>query len=131
MSAGHGAKLNRKKEQAIAALLSCPTIGEAARATGISESTLLRWLQQGEFQTHYRDARREAIGQAIANLQKASSEAVKTLQDVMQDTTAPAPARVSAAKIILDGAIKAVELEDLASRVEELERFAEEVRGAQ
>src|SRR5215813_95705 len=104
MNAGHGEKLNRKQEQAIAALLSYPTIGEAARATGISESTLLRWLQQEEFQTHYRDARREAIGQAIANLQKASSEAVKTLQDVMKDTTAPAPARVSAAKIVLDTA---------------------------
>ncbi len=128
---GHGEKLNRKQEQAIAALLSCPTIGEAARATGISESTLLRWLQQDEFQDHYREARREAIGQAIANLQKASSEAVKTLQDVMKDMTAPAPARVSAAKIVLDTAIKAVEIEDLAARVEELERFAEEERGAQ
>jgi ribulose 1,5-bisphosphate carboxylase large subunit-like protein len=43
------------------------------------------------------------------------------LRSVCEDSEAPASARVSAAKAILDGAVKAVELQDLAARVEELE----------
>ena len=42
---GHGAKFGRKKEQAIAALLSHRTVEEAAKAAGISPATLKRWMQ--------------------------------------------------------------------------------------
>jgi hypothetical protein len=42
---GHGQKLSRKKESAIAALISLPTIGDAAKLVGIGEKTLFRWLQ--------------------------------------------------------------------------------------
>jgi hypothetical protein len=40
---------------------------------------------------------------------------------IMQDSTAPASARVSAAKTVLDTAVKAVELEDLEQRLAALE----------
>jgi hypothetical protein len=51
------------------------------------------------------------------------SEAVDTLSDVMKGATTFPAARVSAAKAILDFAMKAVELEDLAERVGELEQL--------
>jgi hypothetical protein len=38
--AGHGEKLSRKREQAIAALLSASTLVEAAKAAGIGDRTL-------------------------------------------------------------------------------------------
>jgi len=40
--AGHGDKFGRKKEEAIAALLSQRSIEEAARTAGISTRTLMR-----------------------------------------------------------------------------------------
>jgi hypothetical protein len=43
------------------------------------------------------------------------------LKDIAQDVTCPAGARVSAARTVLEMAIKGVELEDLAARVEHLE----------
>ena len=43
------------------------------------------------------------------------------LTDVAQDVSCPASARVSAARTVLELALKGVELEDLAVRVEELE----------
>jgi hypothetical protein len=46
---GHGAKFERKKEEAIAALLSQPNPEAAARATGIGTTTLLRWQKDPEF----------------------------------------------------------------------------------
>ena len=119
---GHGEKLTRKQEQAIAALLAAPSVGEAAQQTGVSEPTLYRWLKHDAFQTAYRAARREVVRQAVAHLQRASGEAVHTLQAIMGNAEAPASARVSAARTVLDTAIKAVELEDLEARIAMLEQ---------
>jgi hypothetical protein len=42
---GHGAKFARKMDEAIAMLLIQRNVEEAARATGISTQTLVRWLR--------------------------------------------------------------------------------------
>ncbi len=114
---GHGEKLTRKQEQAIAALMAAPSIVEAARQAGVSESTLLRWLQTPDFDAYYRAARREVVKQATGKLSAASGEAVDILRAVMTDQTAPASSRVTAARAILDYAYKALELDDLATRI--------------
>jgi len=122
---GHGAKFGRKKEEAIAALLTQRNIEEAARTVGIGAQTLLRWLKVPEFETAYREARRAAFGQSIARLQQASSAAVSTLLKVMIDPNSPASTRVRAADSILDHAAKAIETEDIEVRVAELEAAAQ------
>jgi hypothetical protein len=43
-------KFSRKHEQAISALLTQPTLAEAATTVGVGEATLRRWLQQESFQ---------------------------------------------------------------------------------
>jgi hypothetical protein len=53
--------------------------------------------------------------------QRVTGEAVETLRSVMQDADAPASARGSAAKAILETAVKAGELEDLEARLAALE----------
>jgi hypothetical protein len=118
---GHGEKLSRNQERAIAALLVHPTMLKAAAAAGVGEVTLWRWLQIPGFKEQYRLARREAVSQAVGHLQGACSVAVLALTDVAQDVSCPASARVSAARTVLELALKGVELEDLAARVEELE----------
>ena len=127
---GHGEKLSRKQEQAIAALLSEPTIAAAAEKVGVGEVTLWRWLQREDFQADYQQARREAVAQAIAALQRASSEAVQALREIMVDSGAPASSRVSAAKTVLELALKGVELEDIERRVTALEEAADLRRAA-
>ncbi len=118
---GHGEKLSRNQERAISALLVHPTMAKAAAAAGVGEVTLWRWLQIPEFKEQYRLARREAVSQAVGHLQGACSVAVVALTDISQDVNCPASARVSAARTVLELALKGVELEDLAVRVEELE----------
>ena len=103
---GHGSKFGRKKEAAIAALLSQRNIEEAARTIGIGVRTLLRWLQIPEFATAYRQARRDAFAQAVARLQQASSAAVTTLLKIMVDQAAPAASRVRAADSVLSSLVK-------------------------
>jgi hypothetical protein len=94
---GHGEKLSRKKERAVKALLENDTHAEAARATGIGEATLWRWMQEPDFKEAFRNAKRRVLNQAITNLQKATSKA-----------------------------IKAVEVEDLEARVERIEQALKE-----
>jgi len=119
---GHGEKLSRKQEQGIRALLLQPTLVDAATAIGVDERTLRRWLRDDAvFQMAYREARRAVVQHAIVQVQRATGEAVETLRSVMQDAEASASARVSAAKAILDTAVKAVELEDLEARITALE----------
>jgi hypothetical protein len=118
---GHGTKQSRKWEQAIGALLTCGTIGEAAASVGVASSTLRRWLGHPEFASEYRSARRESMQAVTARLQHAAARAVAALEELLQDSDAQAMARVIAAKTILDHAYRAIEVEDFESRIEELE----------
>ena len=122
---GHGAKFGRKKEEAIAALLTQRNMEEAARAIGIGANTLLRWLQVPEFKDAYRKARRDAYSQAMARIQQACGAAVSTLLKTMVDANTPASSKVRAADSILDHSAKAIEIEDIEARVSELERAAD------
>lgn len=121
---GHGTQFDRKKEEAIVALLTQRNIDEAAKSIGVAPNTLLRWMKETEFQAAYREARRAAYGQAIARLHHASGAAVATLLKLMLDPTTPAATRARAADSVLDKAGKAIELEDIEARVAELERVA-------
>jgi transposase-like protein len=119
---GHGSKYGRKKEAAIVALLTQKNIEEAARVTGITANTLLRWMQDPEFDAAYREARRAAFGQSVSRLMQASTAAVTTLLKVMLDAGAPATAKVRAADCVLNHSAKAIEMEDIEARVAELEQ---------
>ena len=117
--------LTAKQEKAITALLAQPTIEAAATAVGVNPATIYRWLAEPTFEAAYRAARREAVGQAIARLQQVSTHAVTVLVSVMANTSTPPATRVAAAKTVLETAIKAVELEDLAARLDALEHQME------
>jgi len=126
--AGHGEKLKRKQEEAIAALLSQRNIEKAARAAGVGTRTLIRCMKIPAFEAEYRAARRAAFGQSVARLQQASSAAVATLLKVMVDPGSPASTKVRAADSVLAHAIKAIEVDDIEARVTELERASEEAK---
>ena len=123
---GHGSKFDRKKEDAIAALLTQRNTEDAARASGIGISTLLRWMREPEFDAAYRQARRATYTQAVARLQQASTAAVSTLLKTMVDPATPPATRVRSAESVLSHAAKAIELEDIEARLAELERLVEE-----
>jgi transposase-like protein len=122
---GHGAKFSRKMEEAIAALLTQRNVEEAARTAGIGPATLLRWLKVPEFQTAYRQARRDAFGQSIARLQQGTSAAATTLIKLLVDANTPPSVKARVADSIFNHASKAIEIEDIEARVSELERAAE------
>jgi len=121
-----GGKFGQKKEMAVAGLLLKDSLPAAAEHAGISTNTLLRYLQDEDFQALYRQAKKEALRQAVSQLQSAAGEAVQVLRDVARDDTVSPSARVAAARTILDGAIKITELQDLEERLTELEKQQKE-----
>lgn len=115
--------LPAKQELALRAVISHPTLKEAALAAGVSETTLWRYMQDDAFSRRLREARREAVNHALIRLQRASSDAVTVLRDLMMKEDAPPSARITAARTVLDYSVRAVEIDELRTRVEELEEF--------
>ena len=114
--------LSRRAEGAISALLTTASIEDAAHQAGIGARTLYRWLREdGTFQTAYRAAKRSVVEQAITQVQQATGKAVATLLAVMDDPLSPASSKVSAARAVLEQALRAVEIEDLEARIATLE----------
>lgn len=128
VSQGHGTKKGRRTELAIAALITENSIAAAARTAGIGETTLLRWLRDRDFQCAYRAARRQVVESAVAQLQQATGEAVAALRRNLSEGS-PA-SQVAAARVILEQAIKATEVMDIAERLEALEEIAKESANA-
>ena len=97
---GHGAKFARKKEQAIAALLTHRNIDEAAHAIGVAPATLLRWMKEPELDAGYRDARRQSVHQSVARMQQATGAAGITILKLMTDPNVPTAVRLRAAECV-------------------------------
>jgi hypothetical protein len=123
---GHGAKFGRKKEAAIAALLTQKNHEEAARATGIDLKTLKRWLRLPEFQAEFLLVRREAVGQANARVQQNSGAAASVALMLMADPKTPPTVRAHLSLGLLDRANKSVEQDDMLVRLAAMERSLEE-----
>ena len=96
------AELTPRQEEAIAALLTCASVQEAARRVQIGRTTLYRWLKDETFLTAYHEARRQAMTWIPGRLQRLAGKAIHTLEHILDDPEAPAPARVSAARTVLE-----------------------------
>jgi hypothetical protein len=116
---------NARQERMIVALLDHLTQEKAATALGISTVTLWRQMQKPDFAAAFRKARRQAVSVSVARLQQATSAAVATLLRIMTDREAPAASRIRAADVVLQGAFRGMEIEDIESRVAELQLAAE------
>jgi hypothetical protein len=114
--------LTARQAKALEALVQEPTMARAAAVAGVGERSLRRWLTEPKFRTAVYRARREAFGQAIWLTQRYAAVAVATLVKVMQDAAAPPSSKVSAAGLLLKFGREGIELDDLAERVEALER---------
>jgi uncharacterized protein YggE len=122
--------LTAKQEKALATLMTSTTVLDAAKKAGLGHRTLVRWLaDDADFQAAYMSARRQAMSHAISQLQQSAGEAVAALREVMVDPELPANSRVSSAKVILELAMKGLELEDLERRIEALESIRRSSNG--
>jgi hypothetical protein len=92
----------RKREQAIAALLASGSIHDAAASVQIGYRTLERWLSQPDFQEDYRKAQEQMLDTAVNVLRRASTTFATTLVTVCEDDSVPPVVRLAAAARGLD-----------------------------
>lgn len=112
--------LSRRHEGVIVALIAHPKITDAAKAAGVSESTVWRLMQRPEFQQRYKQAQDEALNSALGSIQGAATEAVATLREIASKGKVEA-ARVQASKTILDFTFKVRQQFELEERLKLLE----------
>jgi len=93
-------------EQIIAALLANHSIGKAAEAVGIAPRTFYKRMGTPAFKAAYSAARADLVRQAVADLNGQMAIAIATLIEIMTDDTAPAGARVQAARLLMDNAAR-------------------------
>jgi hypothetical protein len=121
-----GARVRRKQEQAIAALLTETTILAAAAKAEVDVRTLKRWLTLPDFSEAYRAARHEILDRAVTRLLGACDDAVGTLQRNLRCGDAGPENRAAVA--VLGLAVRGMEVHDLARQVSELKKQLEESR---
>ena len=115
-------KLTTKQRRFINALLVSNTIRGAAQTSAIAERTAYRWLRSDPVRSALSEALDAALSQAGARCSGAMGRALEVLLAIAEDIEAPASARVSAAKAILEGGPKLRESLEMADRVTALEQ---------
>lgn len=126
---GHGEKQSRKQDLAILALLTEKTLKDAADKVGIGETTLWRWMQEDKFKEKYQEAKSQAVSHVTARLRQSMTIAVDALIEMAENPNTPAMARANASRTLLEYGFKAHEMEDLQTRVEQLEEQFKEGDG--
>ena len=120
-------ELTDKQQIALVALVSEPTVRDAAPVCGLSEATLFRYRRDPAFREAYREARRDALAAARRSLEDLAETASQTLKAVMQDPKAPASARVAAARSVwnlIGKQYDEAEVEDLLDQIREADTDA-------
>ncbi len=121
-------QLTPQHVKAIVAIMAHPTIEKAANAAGVPVRTLYNWLEMPVFRKALRSARRKGFDQALGMIFQYTPVAVNVMGKIMLNPDEPAGARVAAASTIVKLGREAVEIDDLAGRVEEIE---EAIKSAQ
>lgn len=115
--------MTSRQQKALTALIRAPTVEAAARAAGVGYSTVRKWLKDdAEFKAAYSAEMDALLQDASRKARAATGAAVDTLTNIMQDAETPAAAKVSAAKTLIDSALRLTEAVDTETRLAALER---------
>ena len=126
MSKNESAALSVKQWRCVRALLTRPTVAQAAVDCALSEATIYRWLATPAFRAALAQAEGEAVAAAGRKLVALAESALDTVAAVMTDPQAPDAVRVRAAEVVLNNLMKFREVIAFETRLADLER---EVRG--
>lgn len=124
-------ELTATQARALEALLTSPTIEKAAQATGVDKTTLHRWMKQPDFAQAFRAAKESLVESALTGLQAISGEAVEALHNELSNPLAKPSERISAARAILEYALRhreEVEIDKRINAIEEALSTLNEVR---
>lgn len=112
---------NSKDERILSALLTSNTIKEAAAAVGVSEQAVYARLKDEAFTSRYNEAKTNIIKQSATYLQGRVSNAIKVIDDIINNPEVNPQSRIYGAKCIIDMSLKMTEQADILERLTALE----------
>ena len=116
------ARLEGKVEERLIQTLACgASIEGAARECGASSRTIHRRLADPQFRRRVQQIRSDMMQRIAGSLTAASTEAMRTLIELMKPTS-PATNRLGAARTVLECAMRMNEFTELEDRVAEMEQ---------
>lgn len=115
--------MTNRQQKALAALIRSPTVEVAAQEAGVGYSTLRRWIKEdANFRQAYQEELAGLISEAAGQARQSLAPALSALREITENPSSPGAVRVSAAKAILDAAMRLAEATDVLERVEALEK---------
>lgn len=111
--------MSKRQTAFLAALLAGETVARACFLAKIATSTGFKYLQDDNFQLHWRAARRAIIESAISEMQNLTGEAVQALRKVLSSPNQSAVVR--AASVILQRSLEGLDLLDYDARISSIE----------
>ena len=120
--------LTPRQQLVIAELLSSPSVEEGCRRAKVAKATVYGWLKNPIFQAELKRQREAVVEQAFNRLKAGMSQAVDKLLALLH-AEGQLGIQLRAAQTLVDQGIKAVELQDLESRIEALEQEASNNQG--
>ena len=115
-------ELKPKDEHILSALLSCGSIAEAEKISGVSRTTIYNRLADETFKSEYDRRRTLVLNEACNSLQATLTKAVDTIREIMEDTETAPQGRLNASALILQNCLKDTEQAEIISRIEKLEK---------
>ena len=113
--------LKPAQERALLSILAGKSFEAVAAEVGVNSSTIRRWRKEPLFQAALDSERRRLVASTTDTLRQAGIEAVTQLRAILADPNCPAAVKVQAAGCVLAHLFRAVEVDDLASKIEALE----------
>jgi hypothetical protein len=116
------ARLSPKEIRFCDALAAGETSCQAAKLAGITDRTGRRWRQRPEIQAAVRARLNDSLGAARAILACGAARAATGLVSMSDGSEEASAPRVSAARAVVEGATRLVEIEEIESRLAALEQ---------
>ena len=113
------ASLTFRQQSALPIIAASPTTAQAARSSGIGESTLRRWLEDPNFRHEIVLLRQESASLARQELQGLMLRSVSVLSEAMEDPDMAI--RLRAARFALSFSVQICEAERLRSDIQALQ----------
>ncbi|MFO0679989.1 MAG: phBC6A51 family helix-turn-helix protein [Polyangiaceae bacterium] len=101
MSEPNETDLEPKRTRALALFLEGADVGEVARETGVSRTTLWRWREDPAFAHELATKRQRVLEAARDDLRATTSDAVAVLRAVLRDDSQPPGVRLRAIEMVL------------------------------
>ena len=111
--------LTFRQQSALTVIAAAPTVAQAARQSGVGESTLYRWLEDDKFRAELTRLREETANLARQELQGLMLRSVSILAEAMDDPEQAV--RLRAARYAMSFGARISEVERLKKQVQDLE----------